>query len=363
MSDRWADLAGRLDGLAAVASDAGVGTLVLRDPATLAWLLEARVHVPLTLDTACLDAVVDLAGPAPELTIVTNAIEAPRLQDTELAGIPAQWAVVPWWEGRDGRLPAGTDTGSDRPAGQTVDVSGSVAALRRTLSPRQQSLLAGVSRDAAAAATRTALRLSPETSEYAAAGLFAAELMAGGMDPIVLMVGGGNRGGRHRHPLPTADAVGRRAMLVCCARRDGLVASVTRIVAFDPLTAEQEDAYRRLLAVEQAFLDASQPGTRLGDAFAAGATAYQRSGFDADEWHRHHQGGLSGFQPREFPAHRGSDITLGEGMVVAWNPSAVGLKVEDTAIVARGGPELLVHDPSWPSLDVGGRTRPDVLIR
>jgi antitoxin VapB len=373
MSDRWSDLPGRLTDLATVASDAGVSTLVLRDPATLAWLLEARVHVPLTLDTACLDAVIDLTGTMPELTIVTNAIEAPRLQDTELADIPAGWTVVPWWESRDRRLPAGLSTGSDRPAragtgrnrpaGQTVDVSGAVTALRRTLSPRQQTLLAGVSRDAAAAATRAASRLTPETSEYASAGLFAAELMAGGMDPIVLMVGGGDRGGRHRHPLPTSEAVGRRAMLVCCARRDGLVASVTRIVSFDPLTAEQKDAYRRLLAVEQAFLDASRPGTRLGDAFVAGAKAYEANDFDAHEWHRHHQGGLSGFQPREFPAHQSSDITLGEGMVLAWNPSAAGLKVEDTAVVASGGLELLVHDPAWPSLDVGGRARPDVLIR
>jgi Xaa-Pro dipeptidase len=363
MSDCWSDLAHRLDHLAAVASEVGVGTLVLRDPATLAWLLEARVHVPLTLDTACLDAVVDLSTASPRLTIVTNAIEAPRLRDTELADIPADWTIVPWWEPREGRLPVGAGTGSDRPVPGAEDVSAAVAALRRAVSPRQRSLLASVSRDAAAAATRTAARLSPQTTEYAAAGLFAAELMADGMDSIVLMVGGGDRGGRHRHPLPTVQAVGRRAMLVCCARRHGLVASVTRIVSFDPLTGEQGDTYRRLLSVEQAFLDATQPGTRLGDAFATGAAAYPLNGFDPDEWHRHHQGGLSGFQPREFPAHHDTDVTLTEGMVLAWNPSAAGLKVEDTTVVTADGPELLVHDPLWPSLDIAGRLRPDVLIR
>jgi antitoxin VapB len=322
MSDRWDDLVGRLDQLAGVAAEAAVGTLVLRDPATLAWLLEARVHVPLTLDTACLDAVVDVTGERPRLTIVTNAIEAPRLQDTELADLPAEWSVAPWWEPRDGRLPAGSDVGGDRAVGATVDVSSQVVALRRSLSARQRRLLAEVGHDAASAATRVARRLTPDVTEYAAAGLLAEELMADGMDPIVLMVGGGDRGGRHRHPLPTAAAVGRRAMLVCCARRHGLVASVTRIVSFDPLTAEQADAYRRLLRVEQAFLDTTRPGTRLGDAFAAGVAAYEPNGFEADEWHRHHQGGLSGFQPREFPAHHRSDITLDEGMVVAWNPSA-----------------------------------------
>jgi antitoxin VapB len=363
LAQRRDDLRERLDALAEVAAGAGVGVLVLREPATLAWLLEARVHVPLTLDAACLDVVVDVAGDVPRLTVVTNAIEAPRLQETELANLPVEWAVVPWWESRDGRLPRGAGTGSDRPADGAVDVGQAVRALRLTPSLRQGRLLAEVGRDAAAAATRAALALEPGMSEYAAAGVFAAELMADAMDPIVLMVGGGDRGARHRHPLPTTRELGPLAMLVCCARRSGVVASVTRIVSFGPIPPATEDAYGRLLDVEQAFLDASVPGARLGDVVRAGTTAYGRNGFDALEWHRHHQGGLSGFVPREFPAHAGSELVLGEGMVVAWNPSAEGVKVEDTALVTGRGPELLVHDPDWPTLEVGGRSRPDILRR
>ncbi|HET7474548.1 MAG TPA: M24 family metallopeptidase [Dermatophilaceae bacterium] len=362
MADRWDDLPEKLGGLCRIAAEAGLDTLVLREPATLAWLFEARVHVPLTLDAACLEAVVHVADP-PGLTVVTNAIEAPRLQDTELAGLPAEWLVLPWWQPRDAALPTGPQVGGDRPGLGTVDVRAGVAAVRRVLTPRQRDLLAAVGRDAACAATRTALRVTPATSEYAAAGLFAAELMSAGMDPVVLMVAGGTRGGRHRHPLPTADPVGSRAMLVCCARRDGLIASVTRIVSFDPLSRAQEDTYRRLLLVERAFLDATQPGTQLAAAFSAGAAAYRAQGFDPQEWHRHHQGGLSGLQPREFPAHHDSEVVLREGMVAAWNPSAAGWKVEDTAVIRAGGPDLLVHDPEWPCVEVGGRARPGVLLR
>jgi antitoxin VapB len=353
----------RLASLAGVARDAGVRQLVLRDPATLAWLLEARVHVPQTLESACLDVVVDLDGGEPAVRVVSNAIEAPRLRDTELAGLPVDWDVVPWWTPRDERLPSGPSVGSDRPIGETRDVCAAVVALRRVLDGRQQRLLAEVSRDAAAAATRAALRLTPEMGEYAAAGTFASELLAAGMDPVVLMVGGGERPGMHRHPLPTGAPLGDRAMLVCCARRHGLIASVTRVVAFGRLDAARRDSYRRLLEVERAFLDASRPGTRLGDAFSAGAAAYAAQGFAGDEWHRHHQGGISGFMPREFPAHAGSDLELTTGSVVAWNPSADGLKVEDTGVVRSDGPEVLVHDPQWPSLQVGGRSRPDVLVR
>jgi antitoxin VapB len=363
LANREEAFAGRLSALAGVGRDAGVDRLVLREPATLAWLLEARVHVPQTLESACLDVVVDLGSGEPALRVVCNAIEAPRLRDTELADLPVEWDVVPWWSPRDARLPGGPGVGADRPTGGSVDVSSALVALRRVLDDRQQRLLAGVSRDAAAAATRAALRLASDMTEYAAAGTFASELLAAGMDPVVLMVGGGKRPGVHRHPLPTAAPLGDRAMLVCCARRHGLIASVTRVVSFGPLDTAGRDSYRRLLEVERAFLDASRPGIRLGDAFSAGTAAYAEHGFAADEWHRHHQGGLSGFTPREFPAHARSDVELADGSVVAWNPSADGLKVEDTAVVRTDGPELLVHDPDWPSLQVGGRSRPDVLVR
>lgn len=363
MDEQWVDLPDKLARLAELARTRGVTTMVLRDPASLSWLLGARVHVPQTLDTACLDVVVDLGGAVPRILIVTNAIEAPRLRDTELSGLDAEWQVLPWWEARDGALPTGPTVAGDRPGRGVVALASEVAALRRTPTAHQRDVLRLVCRDAAAAATRTALRLSPDMSEYAAAGVFAQELLECGLDPIVLMVAGQSRMRAHRHPLPTFAPLGQRAMLVCCARRNGLVASVTRIVSFASLNQQELDDYRRLLEVERVFLDASQPGARLGEAFAAGVAAYQAHGFPADEWHRHHQGGFSGFQPREFPAQHSSVARIDGGAVLAWNPSAAGWKVEDTGIVAPGGPELLVRDPSWPTIHVAGRARPDVLIR
>lgn len=358
-ADRWDDLPEKLHALAAVGRGRSLDTIVLRDPANLTWLLGCRVHVPQTLDTACLDAVVDLA--AARITIVTNAIEAPRLRDTELAGLDADWLVVPWWEGRDPQLPTGERVGSDRALYATAGVAGELAGLRHHLTERQRRLLREVCVDAASAATATAPLLGPATTEYAAAGAFARELLDRGLDPIVLLVAGAPRLEAHRHPLPTAEPLGRRAMLVACGRRHGLVASVTRIVSFEPPQAAERETYERLLHVEQAFLDASRVGARLGDVVSAGCDAYAPQGFAPDEWHRHHQGGFSGFQPREFPAHASSDAVLSEGAVLAWNPSAAGWKVEDTTLVLDGGPAPLVHDDAWPTVKVGDRLRPDVL--
>jgi len=96
MRDRVEDLSDKVRRLAEVGRQRQVDTLVLREPATLTWLLEARVHVPQTLDTACLDVMLDLdrgstqEAASPRITIVTNAIEAPRLRDELLRGhVPA----------------------------------------------------------------------------------------------------------------------------------------------------------------------------------------------------------------------------------------------------------------------------------
>lgn len=363
-SDRWADLPAQLTALASLAARHELTSLVLRDPASLTWLLGARVNVPQTLDSACLAVVVDITRDEARITLVTNAIEAPRLRDSELAGVPADWSVVAWWQSPDAELPRGESVGSDRPSGGSHDLSAELAALRRGLTEHQQERLRGVSRDTAAAASAAASRLTPTMTEYAAAGLLARELLSRELDPIVLLVGGDERIGPHRHPLPTAAALGARGMLVACGRRHGLVASVTRIVSFTPLTPAQRDTYERLLRVEQVFLDASVVGARIGDVVAAGCAAYAEYGFDPDEWHRHHQGGFSGWQPREFPAHQGSDLLIPFGSVVAWNPSGDGWKVEDTTLVLPSGPEALVHDDTWPiiDIDIGGRVRPDVLV-
>ncbi len=358
-----------LEKLVELARRRDLHTLLLREPATLGWLLGGRVHVPQTLDTACLDVIASgLSGPEPRLMVVSNAIEAPRLAETEfaLAPGPLDQQAVPWWGDRTACFPTGPGVGADRPWGDAVDVSADLAAARRVLDDDQAARLAGVTADTAAAVGRVARELRPGLTEYEVAGRMAASLLTSELDPVVLMVAADGRDRRHRHPLPTGRRGESSFLLVCCGRRHGLVASVTRQVLFrgtGPDPGERADRQHALLRVERAFLDASTPGTRLGDVVAEGTAAYAGQGFASDEWTRHHQGGLSGWLPREFPAHVGSDLNLTTGMVVAWNPSGDGVKVEDTCLVTSDGVRPLGRDPEWPTVEVGGRLRPDLLWR
>jgi Xaa-Pro dipeptidase len=361
----------QLQALGRIAERHGLHTLLIREPATIAWLLGCRYHVPNTLDAACFDVIVsNLDTNEPALSVVSNNIEAPRLRDTEFTAETAptinQQIAVAWWEDRSTRFPSGVGVGTDRPWADAKPVSADLAAARTVLTEQQEASLATIGADAAKATTRAARNLAPGMTEYEAAAALAAELLATQLEPVVLMVAADGRDRIHRHPLPTAMTANQSFLLVTCARRHGLIASVTRAVVFGSRTddlSKRLERHSALLRVEQAFLDASVPGARLGDVVQAGVDAYALNGFAADEWTRHHQGGLTGVMPREFPAFTSSDLVLQASMAVAWNPSGDGCKVEDTSIVTAAGVRPVVSDAEWPQLEVGGRLRPGILVQ
>jgi antitoxin VapB len=163
-----------------------------------------------------------------------------------------------------------------------------------------------------------------------------------------------------RHPLPTTDPVGNRVVASICAKRKGLIASVTRIVHFGPIGAGVAE-YESLLQVEAAILDATLVGASFADPVKAASLAYGENGFEKDEWHKHHQGGPTGYLPRDWPSNLGVTRPIALNQPIAWNPTGKGWKVEDTLITTASGIELLTNDSSWPSISVKGRSRPGIL--
>jgi antitoxin VapB len=107
-------------------------------------------------------------------------------------------------------------------------------------------------------------------------------------------------------------------------------------------------------------LTASRPGRTLGDAFAVLEETYARLGFP-EEWRRHHQGGLTGYQGREVFAAPGEPTPIPESAAVAWNPSITGgAKSEDTALVSAQGVEVVTRTPDLPEIAVNGLARPGI---
>jgi Xaa-Pro aminopeptidase len=151
-------------------------------------------------------------------------------------------------------------------------------------------------------------------------------------------------------------------MLVFCGRRDGLYANLTRFVSFREPSARELDLQHRVAAVESAAFAASRPGATVADVFHAIVARYAEVEL-ADEWRRHHQGGTTGYLAREIVATPDTGDRLDADTALAWNPSAPGVKLEDTVLVTERGIEVMTIDPAWPTLGVDGRARPDVLVR
>jgi len=332
-----------------VAANAGAERVILTSPAAVSWYLGgARVTVPFGGDAV---AAVAVTADGDEVRCFSNEIE--RLCAEE--GVDAAAVAVDWH-------------GSLVPVAWSADAhtlleSSLAPQLRRAraaLLPVELERYRSLGRDIARMLTTVAATLTPTTTEMDAAALLAAGVVAVGAEPVVLLVAGGERTG-FRHPVPTAAALGNRAILVVGARRHGLIVSLTRWVTFGPASANQRFVDARLLEVEANVFDATRPGRSIADAFADLRNAYIEQGFDADEWQRHHQGGPTGYVGRDPRASPTVTDLIVDGQAFAWNPSARAAKTEDTVIVTSSGIEVLTADDDWPTVIVRNRSRPIAL--
>ena len=316
--------------------------LVLESAAVVAWYLDgARTTVPIGGASVL---VVLVARDGHEIRCPVMELERLRREEgvTEAVAVPWTEPLVPETWARD------------RAILREHDLDAELRAARASLTPAEVERYRTLGRDAAVAMTRVASGLRPDDTERVAAGRLAEAVYAIGAEPVVLLVAGERRL-PHRHPLPTTAPLGQRAMLVLGARRHGLIVNLTRWVG-RPDPAEQQ-----LLAVEAAVLDATHAGTPLADVLVTLQRAYPANGFDGDEWRNHHQGGPTGYLGRDPKVTPDTPGLVAEHQAFAWNPSAPGLKAEDTVLTTRGGVEILTHDPAWPTIAIAGRPRPQTM--
>ncbi len=342
------DQAIKRDRLLKIIADQGAQRLLLTSQPALGWYLEgARVHVSLAAPPI---VAVRVSAEGDEVILTGN--ESERLRAEELpAGIAVReldWAVAP----------GGVDPGP----GTLVEdqVADQLRAARAPLLPGELGRFRELGRDAARLMTEVLSASTPDASERALAASLTGRIAEAGAEPLVALIGGATRSS-YRHPLPTDEPVGRRFLAVICARRHGLVINVSRWVRFGPATDAERSADERILAVEAEFLAATVPGATLGDAFRAGCAGYAEHGFAADEWTRHHQGGIAGYNGRDPRGVVGATDRIVADQAFAWNPTAPGCKVEDTLLRTDQGFEVLTTDPDWPTTDVAGLPRPAVL--
>ena len=296
---------------------------------------------------------------------LTDSIEAERLRQEELPAGLEVWSA-PWQDptARESFVAsvAGGAVASDRPTVAERPLPPELVAAKRRLLPEELARYRTLGREAAEAMTEVLTQARPEWTELQLAGAGAAALWRRGIHPTLTLVGGERRVPIYRHATAGPEPLGARAMLVFCARRHGLYANLTRFVYFRPPDAQERRLAEDAARVEAAAWAASGPGATLGAVYRTIAAEYARLGHPGAEAY-HHQGGTTGYLSREVVARPGDATVIEAATALAWNPSLPGAKIEDTAVTSEQGIEVLTADPAWPTIQVEGRPRPDLLIR
>lgn len=313
---------------------------------------------------------------------VGNTIEEPRLMDEELGMLGCDAASYLWFEGKASAAVQDRFRGSfasdDGSLG--ANVNGDLAVLRGLLTETELEKYRVLGRLAADSMCATLDAIVAGMPEAAIAAHLVAEGQQRRCQVPVALVAADGRIAKYRHPLPTIApmlggqlverGVERYVMVVGCFQREGLVVSITRFKRVDELPAGTRDAFDRICAVDACMQEASVPGATLGEVFQVCQDSYAAYGFAANEWHNHHQGGATGYAGRTAKGAPGEAFPvldtvwpakaaaiLGEcvafGSAFAWNPSAPGVKSEDTFLLLPDGTqEIVSRTPSLPRIDL-----------
>lgn len=325
--------------------------LLLKKASSFAW---ATCGAASFINTASTYGEASLLITKGDQYLITNNIEAPRLEEEErLASLGWKIMAEPWYEPGKAidRLAKGLYLGSDNGFPGSTDLSGEVARLRSHLLPDEGERFRLLGRLTAETMKTAIDSIRPGMTEMEIAGHLAGEAERLGAQPIVILVATDERTNRFRHPLPTKKVMEQYAMLVLCTRASGLVCSITRLIHFGSLSMELRHKMESVAHVDAALIHATTAGRPVKEVFRTGQQAYALAGY-SEEWRLHHQGGVAGYEPREFIATPDSEETVKLGQAFAWNPSITGTKSEDTILVEEAGFQVLTEIPDWPMIDV-----------
>lgn len=343
----------------------GLEGILLTRKNNFAWLTGGRdCHIETVGETGAAQLLIT----RDQQIVLCNNIEVGRLMEEELAGLPLTPQVYPWYFGmsRPPRLNEGR-WGADTEIWGLENISiPHLARLRGSLTPEEVERYRWLGERTATILEAVCREIHVGETEREIGARLASELLREGITPYVTLVAADERIFRYRHPIPTAKTVERYVMVVICAEQYGLIANATRLVHFGLIEEELRHKLDAALQVEAALITNTRPGRGMDSIFAIGMMTYQRVGFKA-QWEYHHQGGPTGYAPRDYVVTPQCLEVVQENQAFAWNPSITGVKTEDTILTTANGFEWLTRPGDWPTRKVifGGQTlqRPDILVK
>jgi Xaa-Pro dipeptidase len=335
----------------------GLSGVLLRRNENIAWVTGGAVEgiVCTAAETGTYSVLVTAAG---KRYYLTTENEAPRAHDEEFGALDFEAVIFPWYADDTAATAAklaGGPVGSDTPGAGLTPLS--LYALRASLSETEIARYRWLGTETAAATVEALHQVEPGMSEYDLEALTTAGLFRRGILPSVALYAVDDRILKYKHAVPRGHRLKQYGMLNLCARKWGLVISITRFIHFGAVPTELAARFVSAAKVNAALLDATRVGATSGDLFRVAQAAYVAEGYAGEE-RFHHQGGPTGYNEREWVATPAGTEILVDNQAFAWNPSIRGGKTEDTVLLRGGKIEYLTATPELPVIEatVNGKT-------
>jgi Xaa-Pro dipeptidase len=290
--------------------------------------------------------------------VIANNIEMQRLLTEEMRGGSLFEPIeISWQSERDPQsilnaarsVAGGNNFGCDIGFPETRWIEPSIASCRFELTPEEIERYRSLGHDAGHAIVQTIARLEPGQTETEIARIVRDELGRLNIYSIVTLVAADERISNYRHPVPTGNVWRNTLLIVVCARRHGLIASLTRMICASEIPDDLQRRTDSCAAVNAALYAATVVGSTASELYRTAADAYEQQGFGA-EINKHHQGGAAGYRTRDWVAHPDGGDVVRPNQAFAWNPSITGTKTEETAILTGGGLDVITASDTFPKI-------------
>jgi antitoxin VapB len=299
--------------------------------------------------------------------VLANNIEMPRILTEEISAEDFELIEFGWEEEKssgdyivkkaEAILENNGDLASDLFSTSKIrPVENLIARCRYELTAGEIDRYRRLGKDAGEAIGKLFETITPGETETAIARKAKDALAARGINSVVTLVGADERIENFRHPTPTENRWTKTLLVAVCAKREGLIANLSRIACAGKISVELKRRAEATAFVFARLVSATKLGTSGAELYKTAAEAYAEKNF-AGEINRHHQGGATGYKTRDWVAHPANDEIVRENQAFAWNPSVKGAKTEETFLTSAVDFEIITDSPNFPkiSIETNGR--------
>jgi Xaa-Pro aminopeptidase len=286
--------------------------------------------------------------------VISDNVQSARVFEEELAGLGFQLKERAWYEDPDQIV---AELGKNRRVASDNGLFGwpnemeHLRPLRLALTKLERQRMRVLGRTLAQAVEATCRNFNPGETEADIAGHLAHRLIREGIVPVDLRVASDDRLMRYRQPIFKAAPINKTATIAVTGRRQGLCASLTRIVSFGPAEPQLRAAHQLATMVDATYIFFSRPSETVAGVYRRAKRIYEKFNHP-HEWTLDYQGFLVGYSPRETMLCPESPLVIGSDMALSWSPSVGPARSEDTVVIDARGFEVVTDAQRWPKIEV-----------